>query len=56
VGKFIGVRAGILVEKDWRSKAQNWVGLVQIEEKEEEQRLFEVIRKEEEEQCSFEVN
>ena len=56
MGKFIGVRAGKLVEKDGRSKAQNWVSLVQIEEKEAEQRLFEVIRKKEEEQRLFEVN
>jgi len=44
MGKLIGIRAGAVVGKDGQVEGLN--GLVQVEKKEEEQRLFEVNGKE----------
>jgi len=44
VGKFIGIGAGAVVDKD--GQVEGLGGLVQVEEKDEEQRLFEVDGKE----------
>jgi len=44
MGKFIGIRAGAVVEKD--GQVEGLGGLVHVEEKDEEQHPFEVDRKE----------
>jgi len=44
MGKFIGIRAGAVVEKD--GQVEGLGGLMQVEEKVEEQRPFEVNGKE----------
>jgi len=44
MGKFIGIGAGAVVEKD--EQVEGLGGLVQVEEKNEEQRPFEVDEKE----------